>query len=85
MMNKSISYVKRRWRQISGAIAVLLMFLIPATRAVLASNDHPSPGHHHHYGDSDNCSKPTNSTPKAVSPVNPSSTSHSNSSKGGYR
>ena len=34
--------LKRRWRQVAGALAVLLMFFVPATRAVLAK---AAPGH----------------------------------------
>ncbi len=36
MLSNYTSYLKRRWRQVCGTLAVLLMFLVPATRAVIA-------------------------------------------------
>jgi hypothetical protein len=84
MLRKLSSYLRRQWRQVWGTLAVLVMFFVPATRAVIASSHHPDSGpnvnHHEHAGDSRNCSRPTRSTPKPVSPVNPPSGSHSGAS-----
>ena len=38
MVERWMNTIKRRWRAIGGALAVLLMFFVPVTRAVLADN-----------------------------------------------
>jgi hypothetical protein len=74
MFTKYSSFLKRQWRQVSGALVVLLMFFVPATRAVLAtSGEHHVDNQHNHDDKSQNCSRPTRSTPRPVSPVEPDS------------
>lgn len=81
MFTKYFSYVKRQWRQVSGALAVLLMFMVPATRAVLAGNNN-STNHNNYQNNSQNqASRASCSTPKPVSPVSPNSETAKNSSK----
>jgi cytoskeletal protein RodZ len=41
MLKRWMNTIKRRWRAIGGALAVLLMFFVPVTRAVLADNKSP--------------------------------------------
>ena len=85
MLSNYSSYLKSKWRQICSTLAVLLMFLIPATRAVFATQNHPDSGehrdHHSHPGNSRGCSRPTRSTPPPVSPVHPPSHSGSGASR----
>jgi len=77
MFTKCFTYIKRQWRQVSGALAVLLMFMVPATRAVLAGNNNSGnqnqKQNNHHSRGGNEASKPSCSTPKPVSPVQPSS------------
>jgi hypothetical protein len=83
MFTKCFSYVKRQWRQVSGALAVLLMFMVPATRAVLAGNSNSNQNQNHSDYQNNNqnqASRASCSTPKVVSPVNPSSQTAKNSS-----
>ena len=49
MLTSWLITLKRKWQQVSGALAVLLMFFIPLTRAVLAGT--VAPGNHHHQAD----------------------------------
>jgi len=78
MFTQCFRYVKRQWRQVTGALAVLLMFMVPATRAALAGGNNSSGDYNHNQNDNNQnsqnqASKASCSTPKPVSPVNPSS------------
>ena len=76
MLTRWISMIKRQWRQIGSSIAVLLMFFVPATRAVLARGSNSvGPGHDKNKQEkkvqNDTTSR-TVTTPKGVSPIRPS-------------
>jgi hypothetical protein len=87
MFTKCFSYIKRQWRQVSGALAVLLMFMVPATRAVLAGNSNWGDQNNYNQNDSqrNQCSQPAVSTPRPVSPVQPGSHSGSGEQKPGEK
>lgn len=86
MLTGLMQRVKNRWRQIGGALAVLMMFFVPITRAVLASNKAQSQQNQNQQMNNQDGAQPSNhsqptvrppSTHNQVSPNSPSSGSHS--------
>jgi hypothetical protein len=71
MLARYTKTIRRKWQAIGSAIAVLLMFFVPATRVILASTktsshpDHQANANHPHHS-----SAPT--TPPNPSPMHTS-------------
>ena len=86
MLTSWLTTLKRRWQQVGGALAVLLMFFIPVTRAVLAGT--VTSGDHHQHADKtgdktkDN-TRASGKTSGPTTPVNPSPMATTSKSKKG--
>lgn len=75
-MARLITTFRSRWRRVCGGLAVLLMFLIPVTRVVLAqtstSSPTPSPNNvENDYSDNTGASSGTSDS-SPTTPANPS-------------
>lgn len=92
MASKWMKTLKSKWRRVSGAAAVLLMFFVPITKAVLANAGqarHPANqrgGNNGGHSDRSCASDRTPPTPSSVSRVRPDSSdprTHGSRSGGG--